>query len=61
MLLAGKSWDNLETEASSALQEMRRLSGRDKKRGKLGKTGRVWEKEVYWAKLAGFQWQELWG
>lgn len=39
--LASKTWDKLETEGSSALQEVGRLLGRDKK-------------EVYRAKLAGF-------
>lgn len=29
--LASKTWDNLEVEGSSALQEMGRLLGRDKK------------------------------
>lgn len=61
VLLASKSWDNLERQASSALQEGGWLLSRDKKGGILGKTGRVWEKEAYWAKLATLQWQGLWG
>ena len=51
MLIASKSQDNLGTDASSTLQEMGRLLGRDKK---VVKTGRVWEQVLYWANLDGF-------